>query len=427
MAAIVAVSFFYQAKAQINSPYSRYGLGELYNSRNVTSRAIGGLAAAYADYQAVNFVNPASYSQLQTVTFDVGVEMESRSLLNPSKTLKSQSGYLGFNYVAIGLPLAKDKKGLTKWGMAFGLRPYTRVAYNILADSRLTGIDSSRTNYKGQGGGYRAFLGTGYRVGGFSAGINVGFLFGQQDLTTERLLQNDSVFYFNAMQQTKTSYSKFGADAGFQYRVKLGKDVYARVGANGFLGSSVNGSQSILRQTFVYNANSGTDSVDVVERKDNVAGTIELPAGYAVGLTFEKEGNWMLGGEYEAVDWSTYRFYGKADQLANTNMLRFGGHFIPSMTDNKSYFKRVVYRAGFYTGKDMITVNGNQLPVWGVTIGMGLPIRRYNIYSNQYTAINTSFEYGRRGNGESPIRETFFRLNVGISLGDLWFQKRKFD
>ena len=79
----------------------------------VAGGGIGGLAAAYADYQAVNFVNPASYSQLQTVTFDVGVEMESRSLLNPSKTLKSQSGYLLFNYVAIGLPLAKDKKGLT--------------------------------------------------------------------------------------------------------------------------------------------------------------------------------------------------------------------------------------------------------------------------------------------------------------------------
>lgn len=428
LAVLSVISLFYQAKAQINSPYSRYGLGELYNSRNVTNRAMGGISAAYADYQAVNFMNPASYSQLQTVTFDVGAEMESRSLINPTKTLKSQSGYLLFNYVAIGMPLAKDKKGMTKWGMAFGLRPYTRVAYNISDASRLPGIDSVLTSYKGQGGSYRAFIGTGYRVGGFSAGINVGFLFGQQDLSTERVITNDSVFYFNAMQKSNTSYSKFSADAGFQYKLKLGKDFYARVGANGFLGNSVNASQSLLRQTFVYNANTGTDSLDVVENIKDNSGKIELPAGYSVGVTFEKEGSWLFGGEYETVDWSTFRFYGRADQLANTNMLRFGGHFIPpTAATSKSYFSKVVYRAGFYTGKDMVTVAGNQLPVWGVTFGMGLPIRRYNVYSNQYTAINTSFEYGRRGNTDVPIRETFFRLNVGISLGDLWFQKRKFD
>jgi hypothetical protein len=425
-AVLPAIFFVFQATAQINSPYSRYGLGDIYNARNVVNKGMGNIATAFADYQAVNFVNPASYSQLQTVTFDVGMEMELRTLMSADKRDQNQSGYLLFNYMAVGLPLAKDKKGFTKWGMAFGLRPYSRVGYNIRESSRLSAIDSLNTYFQGSGGGYRAFLGTGYRIGNLSLGINAGFLFGQKDLSTERVFVNDSTFYFNSLQDTRTSYSNFGLDGGFQYKIKLNKETFARIAANGFLGNSVNATQYKLRQTFLYN-NGTVDSIDVALRTEEQEGTIELPMGYTAGISIEKDGKWMLSAEYEAVQWSDYRFLGEADPLANSSMLRFGGYYIPAINDAKKYFKRVVYRGGFYTGKDMIVVNGTQLPVWGATLGFGLPIRRYSAYSNQFSTVNMSLEFGKRGNSSVPMSERFFRVNLGLSLGDLWFQKRKFD
>lgn len=427
VALMPAIFFVHLAHAQINSPYSRFGLGDVYNSRNVVNKGMGGLATPYADPQSVNFINPASYSALQTVTFDVGMEMELRTLLNPDKSQRSQSTNLLFNYVAIGVPLAKDKKGRTKWGLAFGLRPYTRVNYKILDEGRVPGVDSSNTIYEGSGGGYRAYAGTGYRIGGLSLGINAGFLFGQQDINTQRTLVSDTVFYFNSMQETRTSYNRFGVDGGLQYRIKFGKTTSATIGANGFLGNTVNATQDRLRQTFLYNSSGAIDSIDVVERSTQNKGTVQLPAGYTAGLVFEKENKWLLGAEYEAVNWSEFTYYGITQTLANANMLRVGGHFIPNSVDAKSYFSRVTYRGGFYTGKDMVVVNGTQLPVWGVTLGFGLPIRRYNIYSNQYTSINTSLEFGRRGNAQVPITENFIKFNVGLSLSDLWFIKRRYD
>jgi len=426
-AVLPTIFFVIQATGQINSPYSRYGLGDVYNARNVVNKGMGNIATAFADYQAVNFVNPASYSQLQTVTFDVGMEMELRTLMSADKKDQNQSGYLMFNYMAVGLPLAKDKKGMTKWGMAFGLRPYSKVGYNVLESGRINDVDSINTFFQGSGGGYRAFIGTGFRIGNLSLGVNGGFLFGQKDLSTERVFITDSSFYFNSLQDTRTSYSKFGVDGGFQYKIKLGKEAFARIGANGFLGNSVNAKQYRLRQTFLYNANTGVDSIDVVQRTESQEGTIELPLGYTAGLSLEKEGKWMMSAEYETVMWSEYKFLGEMDPLANTSMLRFGGYYIPAANDAKKYFKRVVYRAGFYTGKDMIVVNGTQLPVWGATMGFGLPIRRYSAYSNQCSTVNMSFEFGKRGNTSVPMSERFFRLNLGLSLGDLWFVKRKFD
>lgn len=426
MAIMFAIFFALSATGQINSPYSRYALGDLYNSRNVVNKAMGNVATCYADYQTVNFINPASYATLQTVTFDVGIETEIRSLYNQQKTDRSQSANLTFNYMAFGAPLAKDKKGNTYWGLAFGLKPYTRISYSILERTRLAGIDSTNAYYSGNGGANKAYIGMGFRVKGLSVGFNLGYLFGQQDINSERTFINDSVYYLNSYQQTKTSFQHFGFDYGIQYKLKLGKQTFARIGANGMMGGTVQAKQDILRQTFNFGS-TGIDSIDVVQRQLSKEGTIILPGGLTTGLSFEKEGKWMIGGEYEKGMWDDYRFFGQKDQVANSEIIRIGGYIVPAATDANNYAKRVTYRAGFFTGKDLVVANGEQLPLWGITTGLGLPIRRYNIYSNQYTAINLSFEYSHRGNSNSPLSENFFRINFGLNLADLWFIKHKYD
>ncbi len=108
-------------------------------------------------------------------------------------------------------------------------------------------------------------------------------------------------------------------------------------------------------------------------------------------------------------------------------MLRLGGYWIPDVTNNRSYWKQVVYRAGFFTGKDYVVINNEQLPVWGITFGGGFPIRRFNNYSTQFNTINLSFEYGRRGSGISPYVERYFKVNLGLALSDIWFIKRQYD
>jgi hypothetical protein len=87
----------------------------------------------------------------------------------------------------------------------------------------------------------------------------------------------------------------------------------------------------------------------------------------------------------------------------------------------------MAYRAGFFTGKDYIVAGGEQLPLRAVTVGIGFPVKRYNAYSTQFSTINTSFEYGRRGNSSTLFNENYFRINVGLALSDIWFIKRQYD
>jgi hypothetical protein len=59
------------------------------------------------------------------------------------------------------------------------------------------------------------------------------------------------------------------------------------------------------------------------------------------------------------------------------------------------------------------------------SFGLGLPVRR-NPYNNQYTMVNTSFEFGLKGNKSNDIRENIFRISLGLNLSDVWFNKPKY-
>src|SRR5215211_3302994 len=77
--------------AQENSPFSRYGLGDIYPSQSIVTRGMGSVSAAYINEQALNTVNPASYSALRFVnvyggsnggyvTYDFGLSVDARTL-----------------------------------------------------------------------------------------------------------------------------------------------------------------------------------------------------------------------------------------------------------------------------------------------------------------------------------------------------------
>ena len=97
------------ANAQENSPYSRYGLGDVVPNHNIFTRGMGGISAGVSDYQSLNFTNPASLAFISNTIFDIAAEADVRSLksTNPPKKY-SQTNSL-FSYLQIGFPLTTKK------------------------------------------------------------------------------------------------------------------------------------------------------------------------------------------------------------------------------------------------------------------------------------------------------------------------------
>lgn len=419
--ALVWFCFTSLSQAQtINSPYSRYGLGDVVPNRNILNRGMGGISAAYYDFSSINYINPASYSRLQATTLDIGLELDNRSLrsINPPRKFSAYSPSI--SYLQLGFPLIKGK-----WGMNIGLNPVTKISYKIERPERLQDIDSVNTIFEGQGGAYEAHFGTGFMpFKNFTVGVNVGYLFGSKDFSTRRSFVNDTVFYYMSNHETKTNYGGLSLNGGVQYTLVLGKTDWLRFGAYGSLKREFNGTQDIIRETFQYDPNSGaTDTIDVVSRENDIKGKVIYPSSFGVGLVYDKLGSWMVGVDYTSQKWSEYRFFGESEPVRDSWELHFGGQILPK--GGKNYWSNVAYRAGFTLGTDYITVD-NDLKKWGVSLGIGLPMRK-PAYTNQFSIINTTLEFGRRGNNSNIIRENFFRIALGFSLSDIWFLKRKYD
>ncbi len=444
--------------AQDNSPYSRYGLGDLHPNTNIYNRGMAGISAGYSDqpinglsdprtgkyYPSINFANPASYSRFYAIKepnskklvygrmlLDVGINFNTRTLkeINTPQSFTSSNGY--FSYLQLGVPIKKN------WGLVFGLRPLSTISYKITRNERLPNIDSVQTLFQGDGGSYLFNLGTGVAVKNFSIGVNAGYLFGKKDYSTRRYFLNDSVIYNASNHQTKTNFGGLFFNTGVQYRVDLNKDKtkYIQFGAFGNVQHRLDSKSDIIRETYYVDASDGANlRLDSVYEQKGVKGNLDYPASYGFGFVAEqlpdvKKNGWLIGVDLLSSNWDNYRFNGQTDAVKTNWQLRVGGQLRPRLKE--TYKSLLAYRAGMFFGDDYVSLGNQKLPTWGVSAGISLPIANLKDaarrFRTQYSIVNLSAEYIRRGNNDNPINENLFRVSLGFTLSDLWFTKRKYD
>jgi hypothetical protein len=433
------ITFSLTLFAQSNSPYSRFGLGDVSANTNVTLRGMGGISAGYADIASINFNNPASYSQFRAfveqrskklssgmVVLDVGTNFESRSLIAPNTPNRFTSNDLLFSYLQVGLPLKRN------WGLSFGIRPLSRISYLINSTENLKdafgNVTPLTSQYRGTGGSYLPSIGTGFAIKNFSAGFNIGYLFGNRENTLFKQPINDTVQYYPSEHTTNSSFGHLFFNAGVQYLVKMPNNTTLRLGASGNWKQTINGSQDRMIQTFTRGSAGEELRIDSVYENNGIKGEIVYPSSYKGGFVLQHTNTngsaWLLGTDYTTNKWSEYRFFGQKDSIQDNWMVNIGGQLTPRPRSN--YFSNITYRFGLFAGRDYIKVKDN-LPVFGASLGVALPMRPPRSAPYQITIINLGFEYMKRGNDNNLLKENLFRFSLGLNLTDLWFGKRKYE
>ncbi len=421
--------------AQDNSPLSRYGLGDLVPSSNITNRGMGHASAAYADFQTINFTNPASYSYFgqQRAIFDVGLDINNRTLRNNLGSKYTSSNAI-IPYMAAGFQI-KPEKSKMNWGLVFGLKPLTKVSYNIQSGKRISAGDSVLNTFEGNGGTYQAFIGTAIGFKKLSVGINTGYRFGSKDYSSKVLILNDTVpdRYTPGQKEVRNNFGSAFLELGLQYQIPLNKKSSFVLGAYGSMATSMNVTRDEKYESFFFTSNGGviTRQDSVSETKD-VKGKIEYPSFYGFGVLYDwqDKSKLMLAMDYVRYNWADYRYFGQADNLQNSWQVKVGAQIIPSIIPDtkKGYWSGVLYRAGFFYTREPYLISTGNMNSYGLTIGAGLPIKKYSFAEiNRSNIINVAMEIGQRGNKTDLIRENYFRFSLGFSLSDVWFIKRKYD
>lgn len=448
----ISVSFF-KSQAQDNSPYSRYGIGDLISGQNIVNRGMGGFAAAYSDFGIVgapfniNLVNPASLGNMSNTKnfsntiFDIGSEVDIRNLKSTVTSDKYKSTNVVISYLQLAFPVSSPKmeKRGTSLGMSFGLKPISRISYKIEQNGRINNIDSTNTIYEGSGGVNQVNFSTGIRKTGkgknnneISFGITSGYTFGTKDYSTRLSLVNDSVLYYRGNSELSGRFGGVFLNAGLQYKINIKKKGALRLGAYYNLQQNLNAKQSTINETYTYDASGNTVRVDSVSILNDVKGKVILPSTFGAGFAYQsKNHNWLIGADYEMTHWSDYKYYDQTDKVANNWVIRAGVEYYPAKENSATnkYRDYVKYRTGFYYGPDYLKITGIRNN-YAVTFGAGLPLTtpRYIQSRGEYVSLNTSIELGARGDRNSfGVRENFTRFNFGISMNARWFQKRNYD
>ena len=408
---------------KVNSPYSRFGIGNLNPGLNALTQGLGGAATAYTDIFSVNTFNPASYSMMKATSLDFGLQATSNSvLMNNNRT---SSSTVTFSYLTMGVPVGKHA------GLAFGIKPISTMYFNSNDTVNIDGLGATIVNNYGSGGMQYAYLGASGKYKGFSIGFNAGYLFGNFDYAQS----------FNSLDKNNDSVPlSRGGDfiqnknvgglywkGGLLYQAKFKNEHYLNIGGTVNLAQQINSNESSLERAYIKGSQGGFASFDTVSQRSKVKGILQMPAEYSFGIFYGKELSWAVGADFKYADWSEFSFMN--DRLGvsdNAYTLSIGGEYTPNAKASyKNYLSLVTYRLGAYYGKDNITLASTDIDVIGGTLGASFPLKRKY---TQFGRINTTLDMGQRGTIENGLaREFFVKFTFGLSFNDIWFIRPKYN
>lgn len=394
------------AQEGTTSPYSYYGIGSLKFRGTVENRSMGGLGV-FSDSIHLNLQNPASYSSLRLVNFSVGGSHKAIRQKNERSSQNTSTTTL--DYIAMGIPMGK-------FGLGFGVIPYTSVGYNFYSE-----LADGLTQYEGRGGLNKVYLSLGYQVTPeLSVGVDTNYNFGKIE-NTATTQKNDLQYGTRAF--NRSDIMGFNFNIGAMYKRRVTEDLELTGAVTYTPGTSFT-SENYRRIATVSIIPAGIFTVD--EREVTVADTdFTFPSQFTIGAGIGKPKYWGIGAEY--TNQKTSNFTNRSFTIDNVtyndaSKFRLGGYYIPNYNSFGNYFQRVVYRAGARYEQTGLNVNGHDINEFGISFGLGLPVGR--LFSN----ANIGFEIGRRGTTDfGLIQENFFNTFLSFSLNDRWFEKRLYD
>ncbi len=417
----------------VNSPFSRFGIGDLNSENPMHIRQMGGIGSSFLDPSQLNFFNPASLSFLQSTGFDIGLDFKNSRITEGDNTSNQWSGNLG--YMALGFPLRNPINALFtredykfNWGMGFAILPNSTVSYNITRRDS-TGVDQVfDRNFLGSGGSYKAVWANAIKYGDFSLGANVGWLFGKISYDRNVDFISEIAAFDNRFSTSYTMrgfYSKFGliylgvlnkkeisddigreapktVSVGLTYKPALGFDTKAQI----------NDINSIFFTGF-------GEISDTLRSAQDVIGSGQLPSELSFGMTYTHGYKYAIGFDVLRTFWSNYRNDASPEVLNNTTRYAIGGYYKPNYNNINSILARSSFRFGLYLEQDPRIINNEKINTYGVTLGLGLPLAWQRKFSN----VNIGVDMGKRS-VSGVLSENFAKVTFGFTFneGD-WFRK----
>lgn len=401
------------AQNNTNSPYTRYGYGDLSDQSFGNSKAMGGIAFGLRDGAQINPLNPASYTAIDSLTFifEGGVSLQNMNVNNGGVKLNAKNS--SFDYLAMQFRLHP------RIAMSVGLLPFSSVGYNV-SDSKFANGVSQTRSFTGDGGLHQLYAGLGVKVlKKLSVGVNASYFWGDITRSTT-VLYPETSGSTSYIEQKGVSISDYKLDFGAQYTLDFDKKHSMTIGAVFSPKHKLNNDYTVVTQ----NSTTVSNSFDA---------TFELPNMFGIGLTYNYDKRLTVGVDYSLQQWSKAKFavnavdnervsedFDETYTYCDRHKISMGAEYIPNLI-GRSYLAHIKYRLGAYYTTPYYKINGEKASrEYGVTAGFGLPVPRSR------SILSISGQFVRvKGLETNMVNENIFRVSIGLTFNERWFFKRR--
>lgn len=421
------------AQEGTTSPYSFYGIGSLKFKGTVENRSMGGLSI-YTDSIHVNLRNPASFAgnnmkvyneESRVVKFTVGGQYSSTNLKTSSASDKAKA--TTFDYLALSVPMGK-------FGLGFGLLPYTSVGYKLESNQIVNSEEVLGSRFRGEGGVNKVFLALAYQINkDLSIGVDASYNFGKITNSVIQFSYDDDgdLLTYQSREVNESELSGLSFNMGLSYKKMISNKLQLISGLTYTLKSDITSRNERVFSTVAVSGLTSQEAV-VNEITADLASQgldkteLTLPSKTAIGVGIGEPRKWFVGAEYTLLKASKFsnRLFdvNPNSSFEDASTVSIGGFYIPKYNSFNRYWKRVTYRAGVRYENSGLKINNESINEFGISFGVGLPVGR--MFSN----ANLGFEFGQRGTtSQNLVQENFFNFQLSLSLNDRWFVKRKYN
>lgn len=410
------------AQSGTNSPYSQYGLGLLSDQTSGFNRGMNGLGIGFREHNQVNFINPASYSAMDSLMFLFDIGMSGQITNFEENGHKLNANNADFEYAVAGFRATENL------GVSFGILPFTNVGYNYSVSEYLNNDKNTvyTNTYVGSGGIHQIYLGAGWQfMKGLSVGANISYIWGDIERTVTNSYSDS--WAKSLSKYYNTSVNSYKLDLGVQYTLDLDKKNSFTFGVTYGLGHKL-GADSECDIISMDPAASHPDTTSYI-----VDDAVSIPTTISAGVMWGYNKQLKVGLDYNYQKWGSEEFpiytvvngepaYVLTDKYyEDRHKITLGGEYCKDEYA-RSFMSRIRYRAGVSYATPYYKVNGLDGPKeLSVSAGFGIPI--VNSYNNR-SILNVSGQWVRT-TAPGLITENTFRINIGITFNERWFMKWK--
>jgi len=396
--------------SQVNSPYSRYGIGELEFSYSARRAGMGGLGVAMDDNAFISMLNPAAWHSINLSRIEFATYFNGSFVKDQNQKSFYSGGY--FSGFSFALPVSKEN-GII---VSMGLIPLSKIAYEtkVKVINPNTQTEDYSFDYSGEGGLSKVYFGASYTLPfDVSLGATLDYNFGTFSYNSKLNFPNST-----------TANSSFISE----YRVKGLGGTFGLISQNLienlFKSEKIQDFRLGAAVSFISKMSADTSFTKIGSYVNDTLSqgitSMNIPLKVTFGASARLNPRTQIYADYLFQNWADYSVSENRDiNLQNLSKVSLGIEYKNS-AQAYTLSDLIIWRGGVSYGTTPYKINGTSIKEFSVSAGVSLPFSRENY-------LDLSLQYISRGSTEAGLlKENILKLGASLSLGELWFVRQDY-